>query len=187
MISLLAFSVGLGLVVSLVFIEAFSVAAGGLIVPGYVALYLGRPLDVLLTLLAAGATLMVVRSTSFVSIVYGRRRTVLCILAGFLIGALMRTGLQLTGPAPEALATGAIEAGPLGAPIWDLNVIGYIVPGLIAIWFDRQGVVPTVASLIIAAAVVRLALLLLMPTELMWFEAQAGYTPEHTMGMEAVQ
>lgn len=187
MISLLAFSVGLGLVVSIVFIEAFSVAAGGLIVPGYVALYLGRPLDVLLTLLAAGATLMVVRSTSFVSIVYGRRRTVLCILAGFLIGALMRSGLQLTAPDAETLAAGALGVAPFGAPLWDLSVIGYIVPGLIAIWFDRQGVVPTIASLIIAATVVRLALLLLMPTELMWFEAQSGYSPELSMGVEAAQ
>jgi hypothetical protein len=50
-------------------------------------------------------------------------------------------------------------------------VIGYIVPGLIAIWLDRQGVVPTLAALVTSAVVVRLILILAVPEELQWFEA----------------
>lgn len=41
----------------------------------------------------------------------------------------------------------------------ETTVIGYIIPGLIAIWFDRQGIAPTAASLAIATCVVRLSLL----------------------------
>jgi poly-gamma-glutamate biosynthesis protein PgsC/CapC len=178
MISVLAFAIGLGLVVSLIFIELFSVAAGGLIVPGYVALYMARPLDVILTLLAAGATLLVVRSVSPVAIVYGRRRTVLILLIGFVVGALLRTALQVAVPEARMLAADPASVAPFQAALFDLTVIGYIVPGLIAIWFDRQGVVVTCASLLIAATVVRLLLMLLIPTELMWFEAQQAYVPE---------
>ena len=36
-------SIGLGLVVSLVFSEILGLAAGGLVVPGYIALYLDQP------------------------------------------------------------------------------------------------------------------------------------------------
>ena len=36
-------SIGLGLVTSLAFSEILGVAAGGMVVPGYIALYLDRP------------------------------------------------------------------------------------------------------------------------------------------------
>ena len=37
-------SIGIGLIVSLVFSEILGLAAGGLIVPGYIALYLDQPM-----------------------------------------------------------------------------------------------------------------------------------------------
>jgi hypothetical protein len=57
-------------------------------------------------------------------------------------------------------------------------VIGYILPGLIAIWLDRQGVVPTLAALVTSAVVVRLILILVVPEELQWFEAGTGLFPD---------
>ena len=42
-----------------------------------------------------------------------------------------------------------------------LCVIGFIIPGLIALWIDRQGLVETLAPLMTSAVVVRLALVLL--------------------------
>lgn len=143
MIELLPLSVGIGLVVSLLFTEVFGIAAGGMVVPGYVALNLHRPVDVLLTLLAGLAAWAVVHVLSSVVVVYGRRRTVLMILFGYLIGALMRW----------------ILAVPLDGA-GELTVIGYIIPGLIAIWLDRQGVVETISSLTLASVVVRLILIL---------------------------
>lgn len=178
MISVLAFSIGLGLVVALIFVELFAVTAGGLIVPGYVALYMGNPLDVALTFLAAGLTLLIVRSFSTFVVVYGRRRTVLMILTGFAVGMAMRSLLTVLAPDTHELAVQARATG--GAPemlLAELSVIGYIVPGLIAIWLDRQGVVVTFSSLIIVATVVRLLLMLLIPTELMWFEAAQQTAP----------
>lgn len=151
MIDLLPLSIGIGLVVSLIFSELFGLAAGGMVVPGYIALHLARPVDVLLTLAAAFATYAVVHAMSSIMIVYGRRRTVLTILVGYLLGALLRGLAQVPGP--------------LWAEI-DFSMIGYIIPGLIAIWMDRQGLVSTISSLLVASVVVRLVLVLCVGAEL---------------------
>ena len=63
-IELLPLSVGIGLAVSLLFSEWFAVAAGGMIVPGYIALSLTHPVDVLLTVMAGLATFTIVRALS---------------------------------------------------------------------------------------------------------------------------
>ncbi len=149
MIELLPLSVGIGLVVSLLFTGLFGIAAGGMVVPGYIALSLHRPLDVLLTVGTGLLAFGVVRALSSVVVVYGRRRIVLMILFGYLIGALVRWGLEVP-------LEGAGE----------LTVIGYIIPGLIAIWLDRQGVIETISALATASVVVRLILILGVGPEL---------------------
>ena len=52
MVNILTASIGIGLAVSLLFSEMFGLAAGGMVVPGYIALYLNRPVDIVLTLAA---------------------------------------------------------------------------------------------------------------------------------------
>ncbi len=141
-------SLAIGLIVSLAFTEMFGLAAGGMIVPGYFALYLNRPVDVALTLVCALATYAVVKALGKHLIIYGRRRIVLMILFGFLFGALVRGclgGVQLL----------------LGEQNACFCVIGFIIPGLIAIWFERQGIAETLGSLATSAVVVRLVLILI--------------------------
>jgi len=145
---LLPLSIGLGLAVSILFSETFGIAAGGMIVPGYLALNLGNPYNMLLTMLASLVTFWVVRGVSMFVIVYGRRRTVLMILCGYIAGQ------TISWLAP---------IGPDGSTI---QVIGYIIPGLIAIWLDRQGVIETLASAGTAAVIVRLILVLVVGSEL---------------------
>ena len=175
-LNLLALSIGIGLVVSLLFSELFGLAAGGLVVPGYIALYLTRPLDVGATLAAALLTFFLVRIASTFVIVYGRRRTALMILVGYATGILLKTALAAAFEAsaePLAVipAEQALDVAAAGREAVEAGVIGYIVPGLIAIWLDRQGVVPTLAALVTSAVVVRLILILAVPEELQWFEA----------------
>lgn len=180
-LNLLALSIGVGLIVSLLFSELFGLAAGGLVVPGYVALYLTRPVDVAATLAAALLTFFFVRILSTFVIVYGRRRTALMILVGYAAGVLLNTALAaaLESAAEPALVPGqAAEAAAASRDLIEAGVIGYIVPGLIAIWLDRQGVVPTLAALFTSAVVVRLVLLLFVPEELQWFEAAPDLFPE---------
>lgn len=143
-------SLGLGLVISLAFSEFLGVAAGGMVVPGYVALFLDRPLVILVTLVASYLTFFVVHSLSTVMVIYGRRRTVLMILVGFLFGWLIRS------------------FGPMNTDfgIIELSMVGYIIPGLIAVWIDRQGTLETFSALITASVIVRLGLILVTGGEL---------------------
>jgi poly-gamma-glutamate biosynthesis protein PgsC/CapC len=177
-LNLLALSIGIGLVVSLLFSELFGLAAGGLVVPGYVALYLSRPIDVATTLAAALLTFFLVRVASTFVIVYGRRRTALCILVGYGLGALLDAGVAAAFEASAeplvqtAVVVPTVAAAAVPAPMaLDAGVIGFIVPGLIAIWLDRQGVVPTLAALVTSAVVVRLVLILAVPEDVRWFDA----------------
>jgi len=138
--------IGIGLIVSLLYSEIFGVAPGGIIVPGYLALGLGDPVTVTLTLGISMLTFFVVRVLATVMIIYGRRRTVLMILIGFLLGSMVRAGLGV--------------GTPVG--LFEIDVIGYIIPGLIAIWMDRQGLVVTVSSAITASVLTRLSGLLVL-------------------------
>ncbi|MBK8013002.1 MAG: poly-gamma-glutamate biosynthesis protein PgsC [Deltaproteobacteria bacterium] len=149
MIESLPLAVGMGLAVSLLFSELFGLAAGGMVVPGYIALALGRPVDVALTLGTGILTFLIVHALASIVIVYGRRRTVLMILVGYILGSLVR------GVAADFTVNQDIG----------YTVIGYIIPGLIAIWIDRQGVAETVSTLLTASVVVRLALILVVGPE----------------------
>jgi poly-gamma-glutamate biosynthesis protein PgsC/CapC len=145
----LSLAVGLGLCVSLLFTELFGLAAGGLVVPGYLAVTLERPLLVLGTLAAGIVTALLVRAIAALALVFGRRRTVLMLLVGYLVGA------TLPRLAPLVLSTGP-----------ELKVIGHVIPGLIGVWVDRQGLVETLGTLLTAAVVVRLLLILFGAVEL---------------------
>lgn len=148
--SIITLSIGIGLVVSLFSSEMLGLTAGGMVVPGYIALYLDRPLVIVFTLAVSYLTYFIVHSLSAVTIIYGRRRTVLMILVGFALGALIRSFGSLELP----MAT------------IDLTIIGYIIPGLIAIWIDRQGLVESFSALITASVIVRMCLLLITGGEL---------------------
>jgi poly-gamma-glutamate biosynthesis protein PgsC/CapC len=144
-IELLPLAIGIGLAVSLLFAETFGLAAGGMIVPGYLALSLTRPFDVALTLGAALCTFVLVHAASSWLILYGRRRTVLTLLIGYLLAAILH-----------------VVAGDLVTPSGtELELIGYVIPGLIALWLERQGVVETLSTLLTASVVVRLTLVAL--------------------------
>lgn len=143
-------SIGLGLVISLILSESLGIAAGGMVVPGYMALYLDKPSVIIMTILVSYATYFIVYSISTVVIIYGRRRTVLMILTGFMIGWFMRS-------------VGNIYYDPLSI---DLDIVGYIIPGLIAIWMDRQGILETVTTLITSSIIVRLILIVIFGTEI---------------------
>ena len=147
---LLPLAIGVGLIVSLIFSELFGVAPGGMVVPGYFALRLVHPMDVALTVAAGFATFAIVHALGSILILYGRRRTVLMILVGYLLGM----GLRLV------LHGNAVTFGQEWA------IIGFIIPGLIGIWLDRQGVMETVSTLLTVSVLVRLVLILVVGTEL---------------------
>ena len=72
-------TVGLGIVLSLLLSETLGVTAGGIIVPGYMALYLHQPIQVIITLLVAIIVWVIIRILSKKVFLYGKRRIVLAL------------------------------------------------------------------------------------------------------------
>ena len=68
-------AVGLGVIVSLLFSELIGASAGGIVVPGYIAMYLHRPTLIIGTILVSFATLVVIKIISSFSLLYGKRRS----------------------------------------------------------------------------------------------------------------
>ena len=64
----ISLSIGIGLVVSLFFSEMLGLTAGGMVVPGYMALYLDRPIIIMVTLAVSYLTYFIVHSLSAVMI-----------------------------------------------------------------------------------------------------------------------
>jgi poly-gamma-glutamate biosynthesis protein PgsC/CapC len=143
-------AIGIGLVVSLVFSESMGLAAGGLVVPGYIALSLRDPIQVVMTLVLGFATFLCIRLLGNFMVLYGRRRTVVIILIGFVLGWFFRNLMVLE------IAGDTIE----------LAAIGYIIPGLVGMWIDRQGMTETTATLITSGVLVRLVLILIYGGEM---------------------
>ena len=151
---LLSIAIGIGLVVSLLFSEMFGLAAGGMVVPGYFALHLDKPAGIFITIAAALATYFIVHLLSMIVIIYGKRRTVLMILVGYILRMFLDFAAIDSSAVFEAFTSS------------ELVVIGYIIPGLIAIWIDRQGLIETISTLLTASVVVRLILIIVFGTEI---------------------
>ncbi len=171
-IGILALAIGLGLVVSFLFTEAIGLAAGGFVVPGYIALQLGDYRLILRTFIIALMTFGGLKLVSRILLVYGRRSLVLAVLLGFSLNILVSQLPKLLAPRMDSI-TGFLTHYRLDtvgfylndANLWlsenALHLIGFIIPGLLAYWMSRQGIVRTLAATIIAAVLVRLSMILL--------------------------
>lgn len=138
-------SIGLGVLVSLFFLETYGVAAGGIVVAGYVAMFLHEPKTILATLVISFLVYLIVKLLSKVMFIYGRRRMVISVLLGFILGWL----------ADHYGIFAALDSE------YKVQVIGYIIPGLIANSMEKQGVVKTISVMTVAAVLVRLILLVI--------------------------
>ena len=120
-----------GLLLSLLFTGLTGIYPGGIIVPSYLVLFVNQPARIFGTLIAALLTMVVYRLISQHLILFGRRRFVFLILIGGFWALLW------------------IQVFPALFPLsLEFRVIGWVIPGLIAGHFDRQGVTVTTASLV---------------------------------------
>jgi poly-gamma-glutamate biosynthesis protein PgsC/CapC len=147
---ILSLSIGLSLIISLFFSEAFGIVGTGLVVPGYIALHLNHPKNLAITFSIALLAYIVVEILSFFFILFGKRKTVLILLFGYFFGYLFNYQVL-----PE------IES-PL---ISDVRSIGFIIPGLIGLWFERQGIIETTSVLMIGSILVKIFLILILGSE----------------------
>ena len=142
-------AIGTGLVVGLIFGELFGITAGGMVVPGYIALALISPTRVAGTIAVGTLVFLLVRLLSRFSLLYGRRRFAVTILLGFFLGLALEKLLRadITGTHAE------------------FRAIGFIIPGLIAEWMDHQGVTVTIAGLITVSVLTRFILIAVFGSE----------------------
>jgi len=145
-------AIGLGMVLSLFLTETLGITAGGLIVPGYIALHLDHPLNIVITFLISILTVGIVKLLSNMMLIYGKRRLVLCLLLGFLFGYIFRQ---------ENISEGMLGFLASFNSTYKIDLIGYIIPGLIASWMDRQGIVRTICTIMITASIVFLIMFLI--------------------------
>jgi gamma-polyglutamate biosynthesis protein CapC len=129
----------LGVAIALLVERASGYVPGGVIVPGFLAIALSDPLQVLATLGVAIAVLGIFRLVEPHMVLYGRGRFGFFILTGIVI----------------KLALAAVAPG-IGVPPYGLLVIGFLIPGITANAFARQGILPTLGALAVALAVTRL-------------------------------
>lgn len=137
-------AVAIGLILTLYLADLIGFVAGGLVVPGYIALIMDRPPLLGCTVVVALLTWLLLKMFTRFALIFGRRRLVLAVLLGFALGQLSRVAAQ-------------IQAGPL----LELQTFGLIIPGLIAYWMESQGAVETLSMMMIVATLIRLALLLI--------------------------
>ena len=131
-----------GIVVSLLVTELTGFSPGGVVAVGYLAMFLTQPVWQLGTLAAALLTFGLVQLLERRLILYGRRQFTMYVLTGILVsqGAMLFSGGWAT----------------FG---FGILVIGYLVPGLIARDFGRQGILATLAAMVLAVALTELLVL----------------------------
>ncbi len=120
----------IGLVLGFLFYEMVGISPGGVVAPAYLALFIFQPEKIAMTILLSLIILFILRTLSKHLIIYGRRKLLLALILSFTLKLLIDIYLQ-----------------PLSAIKFDLQSIGYIIPGLIANEMTRQKVVPTLLSL----------------------------------------
>jgi gamma-polyglutamate biosynthesis protein CapC len=137
-------AITVGIVLSLFFIEAFGLAAGGIIIPGYIALQLTNLDKMLGTVVISLATYLILHLISKFTFLFGRRQMVVALLIG--------TSLSIISHHYLAFNTSSSTV--------EFSAVGWVIPGLIAHWAAKQGFVKTIAMLSITSILVRFIVIL---------------------------
>lgn len=137
-------AIAIGLLYGFFLYEWVGLSAGGFVVPGYIALQLNNPVFLAGTLTVSLLTYATVKVASRYTILYGRRRFILMILAGFTWQWAFRLVLV------QGFAFAA-----------EADSLGFIIPGLIANEMERQRILPTLLVLLTISIMVRLTLIAL--------------------------
>ena len=135
-----AIYIGIGMILSLFLTETLGVTAGGIIVPGYIAMNLEDPYRLLTTFSISIITFIIIQLIGKMILIYGKRRLVFSLLIAFLLGYISRTDYNIISKLTQL----------------DFVVIGNIIPGLIANWMDRQGILRTICVILITAGITKL-------------------------------
>ena len=136
-------TVALSVIISFLTTELTGLLTGGMISAGYLAYWFGEPMRIVSTLLMSILIAMIIRVSRHFLILYGRRRFMLSILLSIF-------GVYLVEKSYFFVSEFS----------FDMRIIGYIIPGLIASDMEKQGILRTTLALSAVTIVVQLLSLL---------------------------
>lgn len=169
-------SVILGVLITTIFYERMHLTTGGAIVPGYLALFIPKPLFIAVTALTAYMTwFFVSKVLAKKYILYGRRKFEIEILTGLSIHLLF-VGI-------------AYYLTPVEGGFWALYGVGLLIPAIIAHDMYRQGPPKTIAAVLANTAIVGALVFLIdsLTGTIGWYEqmpvawigiGEFGYPPD---------
>lgn len=126
----------IGIIVAFLYVEVMDIYPGGIIVPAYVALSLESPPVVLSTIIVAFLSLFTYKGLSRFLILFGKRRFVMLVLLGVIWAQIWQFFFSHFFSIPL-----------------EYNVIGWLIPGLLANNLEKQKIIPTLASLFIVSVI----------------------------------
>ena len=130
----------LSLLISLIFADVVGLMPGGIIVPFYFVLFIEEPVKIAATVVNALAAMLVVRILSNYTILYGRRKFALYLVAGLCFKVLFSFAW-------------------FGNTYMFYNLsmtIGHLVPGILGSTMEKQGIGKTLLSLGVVVLIIRL-------------------------------
>lgn len=127
-------AIALSIILGFLSQEFLGLASGGLVSAGYLAYYFNSPYRIVSTLAMAILVYLTAKALEHFLFIYGRRRFALCVVLGIIYAWILN----------EVIV-------PTGAIGLDIRIIGYVVPGLIANDMMKQGILKTLAVIIIIA------------------------------------
>lgn len=124
-----------GVLLSILFYEVSELSPGGLIVPGYFALFSNDYKRIVVTILVAFLILIIVRVLEKYLIIYGRRRFAMYIIITFILKRFL-------GELDFEILIGG-------------ELIGLLIPAILAQDLDRNGIKKTLPALLILTGVIK--------------------------------
>lgn len=135
-------AIGLSIILGFLSTELLGIFTGGLVSAGYLAFFMEQPYRILSTLILSVVVYGITRLIGKVVILYGRRRFMLTVILGILLGWLYES---------QSFYISGISQ--------DLRIIGYIIPGLLANDMCKQGIWRTVLMSVVCALLIRLIMM----------------------------
>ncbi|MDO5564643.1 MAG: poly-gamma-glutamate biosynthesis protein PgsC [Eubacteriales bacterium] len=133
----------IGILISLFFSEIVGLSPAGIIVPAYLALYSHSIDRVIYTIIIALITYFIIKFLSNYSLIYGKRSYALCIIISFLLNILF------------------VQISKNINTIFNIpNIIGILIPGIIANEFIKQGIIKSIISLFIVMGLIMIIMIL---------------------------
>jgi poly-gamma-glutamate biosynthesis protein PgsC/CapC len=107
--------------------------------------------QIVATFAIAILTSLIIKLIGRFTFLYGRRQMVLCLLVGCIF----------------ALISHNFFVFDVSESTFRLEALGWVMPGLIAHWIDKQGIIKTVSMLLITSVIVRFSVIILYNGSLM--------------------